>query len=337
MNSRFALTTIICSTVALVTALNVQGQTFEPLEGGINTEDAIALPPSPTVIRAQPLDATPGPAVSSNNPDNNPVSESTSQTVGGFESVETKATADGYPLVLPNVQNRQLYLQQQQLQRIEKVEEGLNKLVRKQSFSKSLMGTIISAATTADPVLAALGGVAGFLIGKAEDYKAAEKNSYELQQEILRKSPYFYTDEELKLAAYANTELDPTLMKPDQIETFANYVYEARTRSKAGDWPTNPQLAPEVIPEVVPEEPEVIPSAPVNPDYQLANFVVGGATPHVDSLADICSGYLRAAKESKQKNTSRQNVSVTSRRGANYTINSRDRRSISRYCFYSLR
>ncbi len=312
-------------------SLLAQSQSFEPLDEEFNVDDAVVIPPPSPVVTAEPNNAQPGPAVVANDPNNNPAPTNTAdeqETLGSFESVDLNSPNASISDANPNLQARSIAIQEQQLKRIEKVEQGLNKLVKKQSFSKSLMGTIISAATTADPVLAAVGGVAGFLIGKAEEYKEAEKKNYELEQDILRKSPYYYTDEELKLAAYANTELDPALMRPEQVAAYADYVFEARTRTRAGDFPG---VSP-------PQQQDPVPTNPSQPEYQLADYALGSQAPaNVESLADICSGYLEATQAARQQQSGVQNVNIRSRNGSRSLLSIADRRNLSRYCFYSLR
>jgi len=341
---------ITIGALALSLSALALGQSFEPIDGGFDIENAVSIPPEPTVVSATPNQAELGPAVVNQTADTNPIpqveqSSVTSQAgvtatpqsaeaVGSFENVNFPAGAMNAPITgNDNFQTRQLQMQQQQLNRIEKVEEGLNKLVKKQSFSKSLMGTIISAATTADPVLAAVGGIAGFLIGKAEDYKEAEKKNYDMQQDILRKSPYFYTDEELKLAAYADMDLDPALMRPEQIKTYASYVVEAKTRMRADSF-GQPGVEPGAPGYMIASLPGGSPGAALGYSQVALN---SGAGANVN-YADICYGHLQSSRQGNATTESGlTNASVVTTSGNRYSLSAYDRRNLAKYCFYSLR
>lgn len=339
----------------------VIGQTFEPIDTEFNIEDAVAIPPPPTVVTATTNSAELGPAVTNVNEDTNSLPESRpvavvetkaehSDSVGNFstsqmsqmdsvglldvsQAVSAKQTISGFSGESDeNLQARQLEMQEQQLKRIEKVEAGLKKLVKKQSFSKSIMGTILSAATTADPVLAALGGIAGFLMGKAEDYKQAEKKNYDIQQVIIRKSPSSYTDEELKLAAYADLNLDPALLTSSQIKTYANYVVEAKTRRKYGGENLVQPSATSHLGFIVANRNASYPgryalaSGPINPNQMPeANY------------ADICYRQSKSSADGATSNAGMTNASLTTRNGNTQSLPAGHRRNLARYCFYSMR
>ncbi|WP_345418843.1 hypothetical protein [Halioxenophilus aromaticivorans] len=343
------------------------GQALEPIEGIFDIENAVAMPPPPAVVTATPNKAELGPAVTNQNQDTNPlpiavaapvttavpVSQSTLATTGElpaqlagsmtpvteFNEVDFSqavATQQQTTEALTDIQMKQMEIQEQQLKRIEQVEQGLNKLVKKQSFSKSIMGTILSAATTADPVLAAIGGIAGFLIGKAEDYKDAEKKNYDIQQDILRKAQGFYTNEELKLAAYANLDLDPNLISPEQIKIYANYVVEAKTRMRSGSWFPG----------------QMVPGEAGQPGFMVAsrqgnisnNYLMASAQAPMQELpnanyADVCYGHLNAARtRGGQNNEGITNAAlVAEEAGDTHSLAIQQRRNLARYCFYSLR
>ncbi len=333
-------------------------QKFEAIDGTFDINNAVAIPPEPTVTAGTTNKAELGPAVSQHTADSNPVpvleslpvaqggveqAVGTMQPVGKFNAVDFSqavATQQENTAALTDIQMKQMEIQEQQLKRIEKVEQGLNKLVKKQSFSKSIMGTILSAATTADPVLAAIGGIAGFLIGKAEDYKEAEKKNYDIQQDILRKTEGHYTDEELKLAAYANLDLDPNLLSPEQIKIYANYVVEARTRMRADSFSPG----------------QVFPGSDGQPGFMVASrqgnisnhYLKASFSPADEELpnanyADVCYGHLNAARSDQPAaadgitNASLVTSDLTSANGSNHTLAIRQRRNLARYCFYSLR
>lgn len=329
---------IIAIAATLTAAFYTAGshaQTFEPIDSGIDISNATSVPPAPSVVPAQPGDAQLGPAVTNETADTAPIPQVLTQTqpaqaqsAGTFQSVDSASLTppianNNYPNQAP-LAVQQLQLQEQQLKRIEKVEQGLNKLVKKQSVSKSLMGTIISAAATADPVMAVVGGVAGYLVGKAKDYKEAEKRNYQMEQDILRKSPYLYTDQELRLAAYAGTELDPALMRPEQLQAYANYVFEAKTRTVPGDWQTSPPA----------------PGATANQDpYQLAalngQLTVNQVSAQMAIAPEVCAGVAQYAASGKQSEGV-QNASMQTSSGR-YSISASQRRQLSRFCFYSIR
>ncbi|WP_317931671.1 hypothetical protein [Halioxenophilus sp. WMMB6] len=320
----------LCASLSLF----AQGQTFEPVAADFDIENAVTLLPPTTVSRAQPNNAELGPAVTNVSDDTNPIPAAVAQPlaaaspVGSFTSVASPITAGPNAGPVYPIQARQLAVQEQQLARIERVEAGLNKLVRKQSFSKSLMGTIISAAATADPIFAVAGGLAGLLIGKAEDYKETERKNNEIREQILGKSPYYYTDEELRLAAYAGTQLDPLLLRPEQLRSYANYVMEARTRTKVTDWPS------------------VGPNAQPGPggqmlDYQTVSLTQAPtqASAAVSFTAEQCYGHLQAANGGSATVSSPglQNASVVTTTSNRRSLSAYDRRTLARYCFYSLR
>lgn len=341
---------------ALCSAALSWGQSFEPIEGGFDVQDAVALPPPPVVTAGSVNTAQPGPAVRANS-ENTTLTEASSSVA---EPVPANQTATGSGSMVPvetldnidfssavaaqpsqqapinnDFQQQQLMMQEQQLRRIERVEEGLNKLVKKQSFSKSIMGTILSAATTADPVLAAIGGIAGFLIGKAEDYKQAEKKNYDIQQDILRKSPGFYTDEELKLAAYADLDLDPAMLSVDQIRTYANYVVEAKTRRRADG-----SYGPGGYPGSADQPGFMVASRQGHTSAHFTPVGIASSMPQLPeaNYADLCYGHMRSARSrGADDGDGITNASVVTKRGNSQAVSALDRRNLARYCFYSLR
>lgn len=337
MKQRSLLKSMAAAGLTVAFCAESWAQSFEPIDGAFDIDNAIVIPPQEPVVAASPLTANLGPAVTNVTPETNPLpphntgvaaaAPSTTEApipVGSFESVNLSNPAATTPIYTQAQlnQSRQLALQEQQLKRIERVEQGLNKLVKKQSFSKSIMGTILSAAATADPVFAVVGGLAGLLLGKAEDYKEAEIKNEEIRQGILGNPSPFYTKEELRLAAYAGTPLDPALLLPEQAELYANFVYEARTRSKY-----NGTLPGGVVPGV--EAPSGPQFATVSLHSQVANPV---------NAAEICSGHLQAAREGRSANAGGlQNASVTSQGGNRQSISHYDRRTLAKLCFYSLR
>ena len=333
-------------------------QKFEAIDGTFDINNAVAIPPEPTVAAGTTNTAELGPAVTQQTADTNPVpvleslpvaQDSAEQAVGSMQPVgefnavdfsQAVATQQQNTAALTDIQMKQMEIQEQQLKRIEKVEQGLNKLVKKQSFSKSIMGTILSAATTADPMLAAIGGIAGFLIGKAEDYKDAEKKNYDIQQDILRKAAGFYTDEELKLAAYANLDLDPNLLSPEQIKVYANYVVEARTRMRADSFSPG-----QVIPGVDGGSGFMVASRQgnISNHYLKTGFTNAAAELPNANYADVCYGHLNSARSNRPAdqegitNASLVTSDLSAENNDNHTLAIRQRRNLARYCFYSLR
>ena len=117
--------------------------------------------------------------------------------------------------------------------RISTVKDSLDWMILKKSSSNSIIGSLAGALTTAHPLGLLIGGVTGAYQGKSTRYEEAQGKLNEMEQEILATKNYELTSEELRLAAYAGTDLyeklsitPPSEIKAEAIKITNNTVLE---------------------------------------------------------------------------------------------------------------
>ena len=103
--------------------------------------------------------------------------------------------------------------------RITTVRSSLDWMILKKSSSNGIIGGIVGGLATVHPVGLLLGGVTGAYQGKSTRYEEAQGKLNKMEQEILESKDYELTQEEIRLANYAGTDLYKKLSITPPLET----------------------------------------------------------------------------------------------------------------------